>query len=306
MTAQKKEEKTISLKQNSSVNSKKRDRIGIIFYGAVNTDFFKAVHKGLELEAAASDAKPELITEYSAINPIEQVKVIDQMVKSGIKGLIISPMDDPIVADTIKKISSDGLPVVTVHTDIPDSGRIAYVGTDPYKAGQVAGAQMSRICEDGTEIGIVTGSRQLRVHEERTRGFVDYINSSGKNLLISSISENRDNDYKSYELVQKMMSDNPGISAFFFATTGGVYGGCKGIFTMTTRLKFKVITLGVFDATREFMKKGLIDCAVYQSPMDQGIDAMRILTDKIYSGRDPEKDIYYEELSIKTHECLYL
>ena len=306
MTAQKKEERIINSKQISSANSKKRDKIGVIFYGAVNTAFFKAVRRGLELEASAVDAKPELMIEYADMNPIEQVKVIDQMVKSGIKGLIISPLDDPMVTDTIKKISEDGLPVVTVHTDIPDSGRLAYVGTDPYKAGQVAAAQMSRVCEDGTEIGIVTGSRQIRGHEERIRGFRDYIKASDKHLTISSIGENRDEDYKSYELVQKMMSDNPGISAFFFATTGGVYGGCKGIFTMTTRLKFKVITLGVFDATREFMKKGLIDCAVYQSPMDQGIDAMHILTEKLYNGRDPEKEINYEELSIKTHECLYL
>ena len=306
MTAQKKEERTPRTKPISSTTANKREKIGVIFYGAANPDFFKTVFHGIEICAASLDPKPELLLKYSTMSPIEQVRDIDEIVKDGIKGLIISPLDDPIVADTIKRISDDGIPVVTVHTDIADSGRIAYVGTDPYKAGQTAASEMCRLCDNGTEIGIVTGSRRIRVHEERIRGFSDFINGAKRNLHIESIGECRDDDYKAYELVQKMMSDHPGISSFFFATTGGVYGGCKGIFTMTTRLKFHVVTLGDFSATREFMKKGLIECSVYQSPLNQGMDALHILSEKVYENHDPEKEINYEELSIKTRECLYL
>lgn len=299
MTAQK--------KANRQTNKTTRDRIGVIFYGAEKTaDFFKKVYKGIQLAASALDAKPELLVRYSPMDPIQQVKYIDELVNEGIKGLVISPVDDRMVADTINKISHEGIPVVTVHTDIADTERIAYVGTDPYKAGEVAAAQMLSFCEDGTEIGIVTGSRQIKVHEQRIAGFRDFIKHSKRNITVESIGECHDDDYRAYELVQKMMSDNPVISAFFFATTGGIYGGCKGIFTMTTRLKFHVVTLDVFPATREFMKKGLIDCSVYQSPMHQGAHAMDILAGKIYENRDPEKRINYEELSIKTKECLYL
>lgn len=305
MSAQKKATRIIKPQENSSTD--KRDSIGVIFYGSEDTaDFFKNVYKGIKIEAAALDARPELLLKYSPMSAIEQVKDIDEMVQRGIKGLLISPIDDPIVADTIQKISNEGIPVVTVHTDIAESGRIAYVGTDPYKAGQAAAAQMCTFCEDGTEIGIVTGSRQIKVHELRIQGFVDYIKHSRRNISVESIGECRDDDYKAYELVQKMMSDSPGISAFFFATTGGIYGGCKGIFTMTTRLKFHVVTFDVFPATREFMKRGLIDCSIYQSPMHQGAHAMQILAGKVYDGRHPEQEINYEELSIKTKECLYL
>lgn len=299
MAAQKKETKI--------TENKKRDQIGVIFYGNPDTaDFFKAVYIGVEVASAGLPQRPELVLKYSPMNAIEQIKDLEKMVNIGVKGIVISPIDDPMVVSTIKNITSRGIPVVTVHTDLPDSGRLAYVGTDPYKAGQVAGEQMAHICEEGTEIGIVTGSRNILGHEQRVRGFVDYITKNRSDLIIEYIGECHDDDYKAYELVQKMESDHPGISAVFFATTGGIYGGCKGLFTMTTRLRFHVVTLDVFVATREFMQKGLIDCSVYQSPKQQGFDAMSILTDKLYNGKVPDKQVNYEELSIKTKECLYL
>lgn len=308
MTSQKKENRNNrpAGSCDSGHETKKKDRIGVLFYGNEEADFFKSVYKGVETVASSLDAKPELILKHSPMNASEQARCVRELLSEGIKGLLIAPVDDPEVADAVRAVSSAHIPVVTVHTDIENTGRIAYVGTDPYKAGMAAAAQMCQLCDAGTEIGIVTGFRHIKGHEQRVRGFCDYIEKSDKHLIVEYIGECRDDDYKAYELVQKMMSDHPGISAFFFSTTGGIYGGCKGIFTMTTRLKFHVVTFDVFPATREFMRKGLIDSSIYQNPMHQGAHAMRILAQKVYEGRDPSKEINLEELSIKTKECLYL
>ncbi len=287
-------------KQNS------KDRIGVLLYGSPKGDFFNSVIEGINRAVLSVKSEPQLDVRFSPMNVADQVQMLDDMTKKPLKGLIISPIDDVSVAKRLKALSDKGIPVVTVHTDIADSGRIAYVGTDPYKAGRVAASQMCLLCEPKTEIGIVTGFHGIRGHEERIRGFQDYLLNDSKGLTVECIGECRDDDYKAYELVQKMQSDHPGISAFFFATTGGIYGGCKGIWQMTTRLSFHVVTFDVFDATREFMRKGLIDSSVYQNPKHQGSLALRILARKIYEGKDPEKEINLSELSLKTAECLYL
>lgn len=287
-------------KQNS------KDRIGVLLYGSPKGDFFNSVIEGINRAVLSVKSEPQLDVRFSPMNVADQVQMLDDMTKKPLKGLIISPIDDVSVAKRLKALSDKGIPVVTVHTDIADSGRIAYVGTDPYKAGKVAASQMCLLCEPKTEVGIVTGFHGIRGHEERIRGFQDYLLNDSKGLTVECIGECRDDDYKAYELVQKMQSDHPGISAFFFATTGGIYGGCKGIWQMTTRLSFHVVTFDVFDATREFMQKGLIDSSVYQNPKHQGALALRILAGKIYEGKDPEKEINLSELSIKTAECLYL
>ncbi|MGN8773432.1 substrate-binding domain-containing protein [Candidatus Weimeria sp. HCP3S3_B5] len=292
--------------QQKDAGLKTRDRIGVLFYGDEKADFFDSVIEGIKAVLPSVKAEPELVIGFSPMNAAAQISMIDEMMKKPLKGLIISPIDDEKVAERLKALSVNGIPVVTVHTDIADSGRIAYVGTDPYKAGRAAAAQMCLLCEPKTEVGIVTGFHRIKGHELRIKGFMDYLAENDKALTVECIGECRDEDYKAYELVQKIQSDHPGISAFFFATTGGVYGGCKGIWQMTTRLSFHVVTFDVFKATREFMRKGLIDCAVYQNPKHQGALALRILTNKIYSNEDPKKEINLSELSIKTAECLYL
>lgn len=292
--------------QTKEAKKSEKDRIGVLLYGDSNGDFFSSLVRGINAALPSIKAEPELDIRFSPMNAADQVRTLDDMAKKPLKGLIISPIDDVSVAKRIKALSDKGVPVVTVHTDIADSGRIAYVGTDPYKAGQVAASQMCLLCEPKTEVGIVTGFHGIRGHEQRIKGFMDYLADNDKGLTVEAIGECRDDDYKAYELVQKMQSDNPGISAFFFSTTGGIYGGCKGIWQMTTRLSFHVVTFDVFPATREFMQKGLIDSSIYQSPKHQGVLALRILAQKIYEGKDPEKEINLSELSIKTRECLYL
>lgn len=286
--------------------TKDRDRIGVLFYGDSKGDFFNSVLTGINAALPTVRSDPKMDVRFSPMNAADQIRILDEMTKEPLKGLIISPIDDISVAKRIRALTDKGVPVVTVHTDIADSGRIAYVGTDPYKAGRVAASQMCLMCEPKTEVGIVTGFHGIKGHEQRIKGFEDYLAENDKGLTVECIGECRDDDYKAYELVQKMQSDHPGISAFFFATTGGIYGGCKGIWQMTTRLSFHVVTLDVLSATRDFMRKGLIDSSIYQNPKNQGALALKILTQKIYEGKDPEREINLSELSIKTAECLYL
>ena len=199
-------------KQNS------KDRIGVLLYGSPKGDFFNSVIEGINRAVLSVKSEPQLDVRFSPMNVADQVQMLDDMTKKPLKGLIISPIDDVSVAKRLKALSDKGIPVVTVHTDIADSGRIAYVGTDPYKAGRVAASQMCLLCEPKTEVGIVTGFHGIRGHEERIRGFKDYLQNDSKGLTVECIGECRDDDYKAYELVQKMQSDHPGISAFFFAT----------------------------------------------------------------------------------------
>ena len=58
-------------------------------------------------------------------------------------GLILSSPGDPRVVAALCAVAAT-IPVVTLATDIPDSGRHAYVGPDDRQAGRVAGDLMGR------------------------------------------------------------------------------------------------------------------------------------------------------------------
>src|SRR5262245_32826150 len=80
--------------------------------------------------------------------------------------IVICP-DDARLSDALRLISKR-IPVVTMVTDLPSSGRIAYVGPDNRQMGRVAGELMGRFLgPDGGEILLVLGMHRIIGHEER-------------------------------------------------------------------------------------------------------------------------------------------
>lgn len=62
---------------------------------------------------------------------------------------------------TIKKAMDAGIPVVTVDADLPDSGRIAFVGTGNVEAGITGGEKMKELLGDSGKVAIMYNPGQL-------------------------------------------------------------------------------------------------------------------------------------------------
>lgn len=89
-------------------------------------------------------------------------------------GVLLEAPDDPEVAAAIRRLTARGVPVVTLVTDVRDSGRAAYVGLDNAAAGATAAYLLSRCiatrCSDVTRhpqpIPLLRRARARRgVHE---------------------------------------------------------------------------------------------------------------------------------------------
>ena len=135
--------------------------IGVIFFGDKRAEFFDQIWEGMMTFKIGLPSDTKLIRKTSDFTAQSQVECIDQLEKDGIQGLIIAPYNDPLVAKRLKKLTDAGTPVVCVNSDIPDSGRICYVGPDPYQSGVVAAEILQILAQDKGEIGIITGSRLL-------------------------------------------------------------------------------------------------------------------------------------------------
>ncbi len=278
--------------------------VGVIFFGNRQSEFFDQIWEGMMVYSRSLPPNVKLIRKVSDFSAQSQIDLIDELEKEDIRGLIITPYNDPSVAKRLKELRKRRIEVVCVNSDISGSDRLCYVGPNPYQSGVIAAEILMILARGKGEIGIITGSHDITGHEERVRGFVDTIKRSRCNMTVESIQECKDDDYKCYEMVQKVMRDHPLISSFFFATSGGIFGGCKGLHQMTTRKTFNVVTFDLIGPIREFMKKDVISASVYQEPVTQGIRSLMVLTDKLLENKSPEKDVIYTDLSIKTKGCI--
>lgn len=280
---------------------KKKYVIGVLLFGKDNP-FFDEVIEGLHKKTEELSIYGCTILEKRIpFDPLTQLEAIEEFVRSGIHGLILSPYNDERIHQKIDALWEAGIPCITVNTDMPDSKRIAYVGSDYYKCGQAAAGLLRLMSSGRTKVGIITGSHNVLCHEDRIKGFSEAVSVNHDEIEIVEILENDDDDYKSYEVVSALLSRHPALDAIYF-TAAGVYGGCRAIRNANLSRIPKVITFDAVPSTVEMLKEGVIAATICQQPEEQGAFSLALLVDYLVSGKMPEQTLLHMDLEIKIKE----
>lgn len=282
---------------------KKKLKIGVLLFGAENP-FFDEVMTGLKQKLEELSIYGCTILEKRISFDLDsQLATIDELADDQIHGLILSPYDDKMIQEKIDALWDMNIPCITINTDIPNSKRIAYVGSDYYKCGQTAGGLLNLFTNGTAKVGIVTGSHNVLCHKERISGFMDLIQAHHPHIRVIDVIENNDDDYISYEVVTSLLEKHPDLSALYF-TAAGVYGGCRAILNTSLQYPLKVITFDAVPSTREMIEKGIISATICQQPEEQGARSLVLLVDYLLTGKLPEQTCIYMDLSIKIKENL--
>ena len=106
-------------------------------------------------------------------NGQEQARIIDELVAKGVKGLVISPVDNDAIAGSCKRAMDAGIPVVMVISGITDkSAYFAELGGSNYNVGVTGGEYIANLIGGSGKIGVLT-IPSVPVHQERTAGYLE-------------------------------------------------------------------------------------------------------------------------------------
>ncbi len=280
---------------------KKKYVIGVLLFSEENP-FFDAVIDGLHQKLEELSIYGCTVLMRRVPFDLEaQLDTIDALREEGIHGLILSPYNAAEIQFKIDELWAAGIPCVTVNTDIPNSKRIAYVGSDYLKCGRVAANLLQLVGSGIIRLGIVTGSHNILCHEERIHGFSDYVKTNKLPVQIVDIRENGDDDYQSYDVVSAMLSEHPEINALYF-TAAGVFGGCRAIQNSELQKQPVVITFDAVPSTVEMLKAGIVTATICQHPEEQGARSLALLVDYLLTNKLPEQPLVHMDLEIKVKE----
>lgn len=282
---------------------RKNLKIGVILFGVKNP-FFDDVIEGIEKKANEyANYNCRILIKRVDDTVAAQLQAIDDFVKEDINGLAIAPYNNRLISKRLAELTGLGIPVVTLNTDIENSGRMAYVGSNYYLSGQTAAGLMNLVTHGNVKCGIVTGFEDVLCHSERIAGFRSRIEAEYHNIEIVDTVLNGDDDFISYDRTTKLLKDHPEINALFFAA-GGVYGGCRAVTALNRQNSLNIIT---FDDTRtnhEYIHSNLISATICQHPQAQGEIPIEILFKYLTTGEMPENEINYVDVDIRIKENL--
>ena len=283
---------------------KKHLRFGYILFSSNRSNpFFDDVIRGIESRARELlEYGVTVEIRYTKLDsPEAQIALIDELVAQGIDGLAITPINHPDVVTRIRALTVAGVPVVTANSDICDSGRIAYVGSDYFKSGATAAGLMNLVTAGRANVGIVIGHPWVACHTERAAGFAKRIAACYPDISIIDTVINHDDDLESYAVTQALLQAHPEIDALFLASAG-VAGACRAVKSMGLFDKVKIISYDLPPSTRELIDTGAIAATITQQPFTQGWKPLDILLDYVGMNIRPESEWFYTKIEIKIKE----
>ena len=121
------------------VRTKRDFKIGAILQ-SVETPTMQIVLEGLRRAAdeLRSSGVELIVRELRGLDEELVLENIEELTSQGIQGLAISPNNTAELRQCINGLYEQGIPVITLNSDVPGSKRICFIGMDNYRAGQTA------------------------------------------------------------------------------------------------------------------------------------------------------------------------
>jgi LacI family transcriptional regulator len=134
----------------------------------------------------------------------------------GSDGIVLKAPDTPTIRESVASMTTAGLPVVTLVTDLPGSGRLAYAGSDNRVAGQTAAYLIgSRVGQTPGTVLATLSSNGFRGEEERQTAFRVMLQARSPQLRVISISEGFGKDWTTGAQVRAALAKEGDICAVY-------------------------------------------------------------------------------------------
>jgi LacI family transcriptional regulator len=185
--------------------------------------FTSAVRRALEAELPA--LRPAVFRARFHLRetaPVaEVVAVLDGIRRRGSKGVLLKGPDVPEVAEAVQRLTAAGIPVITLVTDIPGSGRLAYVGIDNRAAGATAAYLVGRwLGSDQGDVLVTLSRSEFRGEEEREMGFRATLREHRTARALVVVPQTDGLDTTVGDLVGDALDTHPGVRAVYSAGGG--------------------------------------------------------------------------------------
>jgi len=124
------------------------------------------------VKAAAKEFNVEAEVHMPAKGTIDQKRIVESLLTSGIGGIAISPVDAKNQVDLINE-AARVTKVITHDSDAPDSKRLCFVGMNNYTAGRAAGKLVKEAIPGGGKVMLFVGRLEQLNAQQRRQGIID-------------------------------------------------------------------------------------------------------------------------------------
>jgi len=182
------------------------------------------------LRAALQEAYASQIAERMLLKPVEVplhdphaiVRALRSLSVADLDGVALMVPETPQVRDAVARLKADGLAVVALVSDLPNSRRDHFIGIDNIAAGRTAGLLMGRFVRAPGEILVVSNSMRSRDSLERRLGFDAVMARDFPGLTVLPSVESYDDPHRMEAVVGDVVAARPDLLGVYSMGSGNI------------------------------------------------------------------------------------
>lgn len=220
------------------------------------------------------------------------------------EGVVFMALEHPVVRDAVNTLADQGVPAITLISDLSNARRLAYVGIDNRSAGRTAGLLLGRFMgpRPSGKIAMIAGSLNYRGHEEREIGFLHLVEQMFPQVSVIGLREGQDDSQRNYEQTRRLLEQHPDLAGIY-NSGGGSDGVGRAIVEAKAEQKVLFIGHGLTPDTRALLIDGTMDALITQTPQSMVGNCLKIFRN-VAAKRDPLDDVKPIQFNIVLRENL--
>ena len=242
----------------------------------LNHPFFLDMQRGAQEAASREGIQLVVQAAEREIDVEKQMQIIENLLQTGIRALIVTPSGSREIASAIAKANRGGVPVIVVDTRVDPNAaadnhlKIAsFIGSDNYEGGRLAGEYLAKSTGGKARVAVLEGIPGHETGDSRLRGFREALQQHTGMSVVASQPANWERDL-GFTVFQNMLQAHADIDALFACSDLMALGAVEAIAAAGRSGTIRVVGFDALEDARKMIEAGRMDASVAQSPRDMG------------------------------------
>jgi len=229
----------------------------------INLPYWQEAEAGLRDAATGMGVKAEM-DGPATFSPKEELDSFQKAAALHPAGILVSVTNQEMLKPAIDAAVLQGIPVICIDADAPDSHRVMFVGTDNFRAGQESARRMADILKGQGQIVIVTVPGQPNL-DERVRGVTEALKKYSGMKIAQTIDDKGD-PRAANDGISALIAKKEKIDGVICLEASGGSGVAEALHRTDMTGKIAIVSFDKDPETLDFVEKGAITATVAQKP----------------------------------------
>jgi ribose transport system substrate-binding protein len=259
------------------------------FLVAANTNlpYWQEASAGLTDIGKQMGVKVELVGP-GGFSPNDELSAFQQVVAQHPSGILVSVADPKLFNDPIDHAILQGIPVICIDADAPDSKRVLFIGTDNFRAGQDSAKRMAELLGGQGRVVIITLAGQHN-SEERLRGLNEALKKYPGVQVVQAVDDKSDPRVAD-DAIGGLLQKKEKIDGIIGLEASGGEGAADALHRLDLTEKIKIVAFDKDPQTLDGIERKWITATVVQKPYVMAFYGVRFLDDLHHNAVHEFKD----------------